>query len=329
MSFRIGFIGGWGHHYLRGLLQPGGSPVEIEAAVGADGHDNAAARKWAEANGVSRWFDDPDQLMEQFEPDAVSIGSIYGCNSDLAVMALERGIPVVCDKPVAGTWQQLDRLTELAKKKPCILLTEFDFRAKPEFRAAHQAVANGEIGQPILVTAQKSYRFGTRPPWYSDRSQYTGTLLWIASHGVDAIGWVTGCKPVRVVGHQGNLSRPDYGSMEDHLSCLFALENGGTAVVHADFLRPAAAATHGDDRLRVAGSLGVVEVRNERCILITRDQGEMDITDRCKGVRPMHLELLAALKGDTTWFSTAASLETARVLLHARDAADGQCWVDL
>jgi predicted dehydrogenase len=140
---------------------------------------------------------------------------------------------------------------------------------------------------------------------------------------------VAGRTPRRVIGHQGNLSRPDYGTMEDHLAVLMALDNGGTAVVHADFLRPAAAATHGDDRLRIAGSEGVVEVRDYKCTLTTRGKGEVDITDTVQ-VRPISLELLAALCGEKSdWFSTQQSLSTAALLLHARDATDSGSWVEI
>jgi predicted dehydrogenase len=324
---KIGFIGGYGHHYLRGLLPPGQSPVAIEAACAGDGLDNDAARRWADAHGVSTWFDEPIALFDQFKPDCLSIGSIYAHNGDFAAEALQRGLPTVCDKPIAATGLQLDRLRRLCAARPQILLTEFDFRCRPDFRAARQAIAAGRIGQVILATAQKSYRFGTRPNWYADRAEYGGTLLWIASHAIDAMEWVTGRKIRQAVGRQGNLSHPEYGTMEDHLSVLLELDNGGTGVVHADFLRPAAAATHGDDRMRIAGSDGVVEVRDDRCKLITRSEAETDITASV-AVRPIHLELLAALTGGTSeWFSTEQSLATAEILLRARQATDARQWV--
>jgi predicted dehydrogenase len=326
---KIGFIGGWGHHYLRGLLPAGQSPLPIEAAAAGDGQDGQAAQRWAEAKKLSLWFENPLELMEKFQPDAVSIGAVYGHNSDLIAEALRRDVPTVSDKPVAASWEQWRRLRQLAGEKPRILLTEFDFRCRPDFRAAQAAVAGGLIGEPILVTAQKSYRFGTRPPWYADRARYGGTLLWIASHGIDAVQWISGRRIKRVVGRQGNLSQPQFGSMEDHLALLMELDNGASAVVHADFLRPDAAPTHGDDRLRIAGSQGVLEVRDGRCKLIARGRPEIDLTDQTP-VRPIHLELLAVLRGEKSpWFSTALSLATAQVLLHARDAADGQGWVAL
>jgi len=327
MTMKLAFIGGWGHHYLRGLLAPGQNAISIEFAVASDGHDAEAAQRLANSIGAQSWYDEPGKLFNEFKPDAVSIGAVYGHNGEIIAEALRRNIPVVSDKPVAATWEQLEFLRELARDERRILLTEFDFRCRAEFRTAQDAIAQKLIGDVILVSAQKSYRFGTRPSWYADRASYGGTLLWIASHAVDAAQWITGLNIKKVIGRQGNLSRPHYGTMEDHLALLIELENGATGVIHADFLRPAAAATHGDDRIRIAGSKGVLEVRDGRCKLITESQGEMDITDRAH-VRPIQLELLAALRGEKSeWFSTSISLATAEVLLHARDACDRQTWV--
>lgn len=323
---RLAFIGGNGHHYLKGALTD--PLVKLSAiAVAGDGRDNVAAQR-AAANLPGpikpQWFDDPAVMLDNFKPDVVNIGAVYGVNGDMAALCLERDIPTLSDKPIAGSWAQLAGLRALLTANPRrILLSEFDFRSRAEFRAARQAVRDGLIGNVILATAQKSYRFGTsRPAWYASREDYTGTLLWIASHGIDAVPFTTGRRYTRAFGMQGNLSRPDYGSMEDHAVAMFELDNGGTALVHADFLRPAKALTHGDDRLRLAGSQGLIEVRDGRCVLTTHDSEPHDLTASLK-VEPIHREFLSALlTGATDIYSTAESLEMAAVLLHARDAAD-------
>ena len=321
---RLAFIGGNGHHYLRGLWSenPG-----WEIAVAGDGHDNRPAQNLAQKIGARNWFESPQALFDEFRPEIVNLGAVYGHNGEIAAQALERDIAVVSDKPVAANWQQLERLRELTRGTARVLLTEFPFRCQAEFRAARAAILAGKIGEVVLATAQKSYRFGTsRPDWYGKRPDYGGTMLWIASHGIDAISFCTGLELRRVVGAQGNLSKPQYGEMEDHCAALFELENGATGIVHADFLRPTSAPTHGDDRLRVAGSKGVVEVRVARCWLICGDEGEADITESV-AVRPIHQELLAAVRGETAeFYSTAHSLATAEILLRARDAADQREW---
>jgi predicted dehydrogenase len=150
-------------------------------------------------------------------------------------------------------------------------------------------------------------------------------MLWIAGHGIDAIRFVTGQAMLRVYGQGGNLSRPDLGCFEDHVAAMFELEGGGCGIVHADFLRPPGAATHGDDRLRVAGTAGLLEVRDDRCMLEAMDQAVCDITDEAN-VEPLHRELLAAARqGGSDWYNTTASLELAAAMLAARDAADQSC----
>ena len=319
---KLAFIGGHGHHYLKALLRR--DDLELEIAVSSDGFDASAARglfqKLAATRQIApRWFDSPQQMFDEFAPDVVNIGAVYAHNGTLAAQALERDVAVVCDKPIAASWAQWERLRELTQNNARVLLTEFPFRSQREFRAARAAVQSGRIGEVILASAQKSYRFGaSRPAWYARREDYPGTLFWIASHGIDAIHFCGGVPFAGAGCVGGNLSRPDYGAMEDHVIGLFGLKNGGHAVVHADFLRPASAPSHGDDRLRIAGSLGVVEVRAGRCVLIG-DEGEIDITDSVE-VRPIETEMLAATRGEDSVYSTPESLEIAEVLLRASDA---------
>jgi len=324
---RLAFIGGFGHHYLRAAITDPSCGIDQPVAIAGDGHDNSRAHSFAATIPGARWYTDALDMFDQFRPHAVSIGSVYGFNSDLAALALERDIPVVSDKPIAANWDQFHRLQTLTRDPRRVIVTEFDFRCRPEFIAARQAVAAGLLGDIALAVAQKSYRFNTRPDWYKDRRSYSGTLMWIASHGVDVIPFTTGHRFRRVTGVQGNLSRPELGSFEDHCVVVFQLDNGGSAVVHADFLRPAKAASHGDDRLRLAGTKGVLEVRDDRCRLTTHDQPEKDITDM--GVtKPLHVELLAALEGRSERYGTASSMETAEILLHTRDALDTATFLD-
>ena len=316
---RLAFVGGYGHFYLSAATGSAGA-----VAVASDGVDTEAARKRHASllDAGAAWYDSPVELFDAFGPDIVNVGAVYAHNGSVAVEALRRGVRVVSDKPIAADWPTLSAIREAAGEDG-VALTEFDFRSKATFRAAAEAVKAGEIGDVVLATAQKSYKFGTRPDFYRRREDYGSTILWIASHGIDGVRFVTGQRLVSVTGRHGNVSQPTYGdSFEDHCVTTFALEGGASAVVHADLCRPKAAASHGDDRLRVVGSRGVVEVRDDRCVLTTHDQPETDITDRV-GATPLHEALLAAASdGDTTWYSTNETLKTAAVLLAARDAAD-------
>jgi predicted dehydrogenase len=319
----IGFIGGCGHHYLRELV----ARKTVTAAVCGDGYDDEAAQSFSRRLSGSHYYETVDAMLSVARPDVISVGSVFGYIGDFVAVALENNLPTVSDKPIAVSREQLDRI-----RVQCTpgrrLITEFDARARREFRAARKAVQDGLIGAVVLATSQKSYRWGSRPPWYADRAAYGSTLLWVASHGIDFIRFVTGQTFTSVTARQSNVVRPEYrkaGSAhgaEDHAVCLYDLEGGGAAVAHADYLRPDAAPTHGDDRLRVAGSEGVLEIRDGSCVLITRDTGPHDITESVPAV-DLAAELLSAVHGESTdLFSTAESLEMAEILLKSREAAD-------
>lgn len=325
---KLGFIGGWGHNYLSQLLNS--SKVKVESiAFAGDGFDDARAKTRAEAlrsRGMNvTWFDDPCKMLDEARPDAVNVGTWYGHNGDFVAACMERNIPVCSDKPIASTWSQLERIESLAKKNHAPVVSEFPFRSDPAVRAARDAVRDGKIGEVVLATGQKSYRFGDkRPDWYANRADYGGTILWVASHAIDFVWFATGLKFTTVYGQQGNVSKKSYGSMEEATVSVLTFENGGHAIIHADYNRPAKAATHGDDRLRIAGSKGVVEVRDGRCKICTHDTPEEDITDLSRP-SPVCDEMWDALQGvSDEFYSTSKSLEIAKVLLAARDAADGR-----
>lgn len=317
---KVAFVGGNGHHFLAPAARVG----LVEPVAWASDLIDTPASKVAMENKLETpvpWFDDYHKMLDSVDVDVVNVGAVYAYNGDAVLEALRRGLKVVTDKPITAGWEQL-RQIENSCTDQTVLLTEFDLRSRPAFRAAQQAVAAGRIGTPVLATAQKSYRFGERrPDFYKLRESYSGTLLWVASHGIDLVHFVTGQRFTQVMGHQGNLARPDYPEMEDHVAVTYALANGGSAVVHADFLRPSTAPTHGDDRIRVIGSSGQVEVRSGQCVLISESEGELDITLEAEGV-DVYQQMVEALNGESAIYNTTESLYMAKVLLRSRDAVD-------
>jgi predicted dehydrogenase len=328
---RIAFIGGNGHHVIGHTFKhpyPGTEKPEI--AVASDLVAPDAAQAYLKRLPSGQWFDDYRTMLDTFKPDVVSVGAVYAHNSTVIHECLRRNIPTASDKPIASTWAHFETLQALVAENPDRrIITEFTFRSKPEFRAARTAVKENKIGKIVLATGQKSYRFGSRPQWYENRKDYPGTLMWVASHAIDAIHFITGDPYASFTGTQGNIAKPTYGTMEDHTVTMFKLASGASGVVHADLLRPAAASSHGDDRIRIVGTEGQLEIRDSKCTLITATTGDQDITGTAS-TKSNHFEILdALLKNNTTVYSTAESLALAKVLLAARDGTDTGQWVNV
>ena len=70
---------------------------------------------------------------------------------------------------------------------------------------------------------------------------------------VDLMRWTSGREFTEAVSFQTRVGFPEIKEMKNVTGSMFRLDNGGVALLQMDYLRPKLAATHGDDRLRVAG----------------------------------------------------------------------------
>ena len=324
-ELRLAVVGAHGHFSIRPGV--GAETNSRFVAVAADGTDEEA-RKLLQIECVkgARYFEDFARMMDEAKPDVVCVETQPARSGPVIIAALERGIHVVSDKPIANSDVELARMRTLAAANRNLrLLTEFTIRIQPPWMAMRNAVRSGKIGEPALIQGQKSYRFGdSRPDYYKTRAGFPGTIMYSGSHIIDLAWWVTGLKFAVVQGGlSGNIAKRDYGEFDDHAAVLFRLSNGGAAVMHMDYLRPKAAPTHGDDRMRIAGSKGVVEVRDERCVLMTEDEPPHEIGGGPHDSKVAALEMVETIRGRGRGvFSTADSLYIAEVLLRAREAAD-------
>jgi predicted dehydrogenase len=115
----------------------------------------------------------------------------------------------------------------------------------------------------------QSYQLGVRPAWQKHATSYGSTILWIAIHSIDLMLWVSGRSFTEAASLQSHVAFPEAGDMQNVTATLFRLDNGGSATLHMDYLRPLTASGR-DDRLRVSGSRGIVEYQEYRRDLMTR-----------------------------------------------------------
>ncbi len=155
-------------------------------------------------------------------------------------------------------------------------------------------------------------------------------MPWIAIHAIDYVRWTTGLEMTQVFGFQGNGAHPEYGRCEDQGGVVFQLNNRGTALIHFDYLRPAQAPTHGDDRLRIAGSKGIIEVKDgaTRAEIMTHNEAPRDLPLPQK--KSLLRDFIEALEsGAQPIITTEDSFRVTEIALKAREAADEGRIVDL
>jgi predicted dehydrogenase len=217
------------------------------------------------------FYDDYKRLLDSEKPDLAIVAPFFFLQSRIASECLERGIHVFVEKPMAVSPEQLERLRRAYAHGKAELCAMLPSRYTPVFHAAWRAIREGLIGDPLLIGEQKSFKLGVRHPLYTHRAIYGGSIPWAAIHGIDLIHWFTGGGISEVSASHTALGNGGLGEMESSGACFFRLANSGCATLTFDYFRPHSARTHGDDRLRVAGEKGIVEVTGGEAYLLTQD----------------------------------------------------------
>jgi len=222
----------------------------------------------------TKYYADWREMLAKAQIDVLAVCSENHRHAEPIIAAARRGINVITEKPIAVSRKELDGVRAAVEKSGIGFSVLFDMRTSPAYIAMREAVQNGAIGKPVLIFAQKSYRLGERPDWMKSRAQFGGTIPYVACHMLDLAMWITGLDVKRVAAFHGNASHPEIREMEDHAVLSFEMTLGAAMSLTLDYLRPAAAPTHGDARLRIAGSGGVIEVKDleSRVELITADK---------------------------------------------------------
>ena len=327
---RLAIIGSYGHVnvVMKGLAEA--AEVELVAAARWGPEDTMRAVTHYAGDELPI-YDDYRRMLEEVSPDVVGVFMPLYRLAAGSLAAIERGCHVFSEKPLATTLEDLARLRQAADGAGVQVAACFTARGEPAFRTIRKAVADGRIGQPIYATAQKSYPFKERDDFYKQRETYGGSIAWAAIHALDYIAFCTGQDYRRVAAVAGNIAHPTHPGMEDQGGLLAELSGGGAAVINFDYLRPwgAAERPHGDDRLRIAGTEGIIETRDAASAveLMTPDAVEMLPLEP---ERNIFADWAAALAGEAAPpVTTAESFRITEVALKARDAQDSGQFVEV
>ncbi|HTM49629.1 MAG TPA: Gfo/Idh/MocA family oxidoreductase [Bryobacteraceae bacterium] len=323
-KIRVGVVFMEGH--TGEVFRPIEGAPDIELAAVSDPNPGKMAKL---AAGVRR-YGDYRQMLEKEQLDVVGIGGPNHLRSAVILACAARKVHIAAEKPLAIERADLERVREAVRQSQVHLTMFLPMRFSSPYLAMKQVVDSGEIGEIAQIDAQKSYKLGERASWMLKHETYGGTIPYIGVHMVDLMRWISGRDFVEAVSLQNRVGYPEYGQMENTTGTLFRLDNGGVGVLHMDYLRPLTAVTHGDDRLRIAGTKGVVEYQQSTGVtVISGKQKARTITD-LPPTRSLFLDFL-----DSVYNQKPAGLPLAdiyrvnEIVLGAREAAEKGAFVKL
>jgi predicted dehydrogenase len=113
----------------------------------------ARARAFADEHGIARAYDDVEVMLADGGIDVVYVATPHPQHTAPTRAALEAGVPVLCEKPLAADPADAQALVALARERRVFLAEAMWLRCNPLVVDARRLVADGLVGDLRLVTA--------------------------------------------------------------------------------------------------------------------------------------------------------------------------------
>lgn len=231
------------------------------------------AKNAARELGAPKYYTTDEQAISDKEIDAYVVVSPTKFHVDTACAIAETGGHILCEKPMAMTVEECDRMIAAADKNGVKLQIGFMRRFDAGFMRAKEIIQSGSIGDVVMV--RSNTRGPSVPqPWMYDIKKSNGPLAEVNSHDIDTLRWYTESEFKTIYAIGGNYRCPDaraeYPDFYDNVIVAAQFENGLQGMI--DGAQGVGYAY--DARVEILGTKGCVYVgrlRDDAVVTCTAD----------------------------------------------------------
>jgi UDP-N-acetylglucosamine 3-dehydrogenase len=240
-EIRVGLagLGSMGRNHLRVLGSRPNTRLVAVADPVADTLD-AAIR----ASGA-RGFVEPIAMIEEVELDAVVIAAPTTAHVALALAAIDRGLAVLVEKPLAATVEEGLRIVAAGRARGVPVQVGHVERFNPAVLELGRLLGEGWLSTIFAIASRRAGPFPAR-------IRDVGVTIDLATHDVDICSWIAGERPARV---HAETAQRIHATHEDLLFGLLHFPSGVVAQLDVDWLTPAKRR-----QLTVVGEEGMFEL---------------------------------------------------------------------
>jgi len=187
------------------------------------------------AHGLEHAYADYRELIEKVELDALVVSTHMDTHHRIALDALDAGLHVLCEKPMASTVEQCREMVDKAAEKKRLLAINFNTRSSPRFRKIKEIVDSGVLGKlrVVRIIFNWSCHQWQPPERLRHFMEGGGPIIDSAVHFFDGVRWYTGSELKRI---DCNGVVLDPWEHPQHAIASCQLEDGSVALVEAGWL---------------------------------------------------------------------------------------------
>ena len=222
---RLGLVGlgSMGRNHLRVISN---HPDTTLAAI-AD--TDPAALEAAVAQSEAQGFADPLAMIAEAGLDGVVIAAPTTAHRALALAAIERGIGLLVEKPLAATVEDGLAIVAAARKRNVRVQVGHVERYNPAVLEMGRLLRSGWLSTIYAITSRRAGPFPAR-------IRDVGVTVDLGTHDVDMLCWIAGERPVRVY---AETAQRLHATHEDLTFGLLHFPSGATGFLDVDWLTPA------------------------------------------------------------------------------------------
>jgi predicted dehydrogenase len=159
------------------------------------------------------------------------------------LLALGRGLPVFCQKPLGRNATETRSVVEAARKADRLLGIDLAYRFTTALQAIHSVVSSGELGQIYAANLAFHNAYGPDKEWFYDRSRSGGgCVMDLGIHLIDAALWTLGFPKVLNVNSrlysQGQQLDRQSNAVEDYATAQIDTDSGVTLNMQCSWRLP-------------------------------------------------------------------------------------------
>jgi UDP-N-acetylglucosamine 3-dehydrogenase len=221
---RVGLagLGSMGRNHLRVI----GTRPRARLAAVADPLPSALDAAIAQTGALG--FAEPMAMIAEADLDAVVIAAPTTAHVALALAAIERGIAVLVEKPLAATVDEARQIVEESRASGVPVQVGHVERFNPAVLELGRLLANGWLSTIYAIVSRRAGPFPAR-------IRDVGVTVDLATHDVDILSWIAGERPVRVY---AETAQRVHATHEDLLFGLLHFPSGVTGMLDVNWLTP-------------------------------------------------------------------------------------------
>jgi glucose-fructose oxidoreductase len=181
---------------------------------------------------VRATYDDYERCLQ--EVDAVYLCTPNSEHSDYAVRAAKAGKHILCEKPLAVTQGECNRMIQAAKENNVKIMTAYRLHFEPLFLEVLDIVKSGKIGEPRFFTS--NFSMHARPGGIrTQRELGGGTLYDLGVYCINTARLMFNAEPIEVFGRSIDGARSNMPEIDEMTSGILRFDGDRLATFTTSF----------------------------------------------------------------------------------------------